>query len=64
VKLTNRILLLLHTIMTINMKSKREKESFRIGINVLPKFFLEDVGLEIFEVLKRSTGGGKISRCE
>jgi glycerol-3-phosphate acyltransferase len=36
-----------------------KQESFRIGINVLPKFFLEDVGLEIFEVLKRS-GGGKL----
>ncbi|XP_059437912.1 probable glycerol-3-phosphate acyltransferase 2 [Corylus avellana] len=36
-----------------------KKESFRIGINVLPKFFLEEVGLEMFEVLKRS-GGGKL----
>jgi glycerol-3-phosphate acyltransferase len=36
-----------------------KQECFIIGINVLPKFFLEDVGLEIFEVLKRS-GGGKL----
>ncbi|KAK9904566.1 hypothetical protein M0R45_000588 [Rubus argutus] len=31
-----------------------KKESFRIGSAVLPKFFLEDVGLESFEVLQRS----------
>lgn len=31
-------------------------ENFRIGRSVLPKFFLEDVGSEIFEVLKK---GGK-----
>ncbi|KAJ4727847.1 putative Glycerol-3-phosphate acyltransferase 3 [Melia azedarach] len=33
-----------------------KKDSFRVGRAVLPKFFLENVGLEIFEVLKR---GGK-----
>uniref|UniRef100_A0A1J3GPU5 Putative glycerol-3-phosphate acyltransferase 2 n=3 Tax=Noccaea caerulescens TaxID=107243 RepID=A0A1J3GPU5_NOCCA len=33
-----------------------KKESFRAGKSVLPKYFLEDVGLEMFEVLKR---GGK-----
>ncbi|PRQ45156.1 putative glycerol-3-phosphate 1-O-acyltransferase [Rosa chinensis] len=31
-----------------------KKESFRIGRAVLPKFFLEDVGLESFEVLQRA----------
>ncbi|KAK9950490.1 hypothetical protein M0R45_005977 [Rubus argutus] len=31
-----------------------KKESFRIGSSVLPKFFLEDVGLESFEVLQRA----------
>ncbi|KAK6941112.1 Phospholipid/glycerol acyltransferase [Dillenia turbinata] len=30
-----------------------KKESFRVGTAVLPKFFLEDVGLEGFEVLRR-----------
>ncbi|KAK6937251.1 Phospholipid/glycerol acyltransferase [Dillenia turbinata] len=29
-----------------------KKESFRVGTAVLPKFFLEDVGLEGFEVLR------------
>ncbi|XP_010457213.1 PREDICTED: probable glycerol-3-phosphate acyltransferase 2 [Camelina sativa] len=33
-----------------------KKESFRAGKSVLPKYFLEDVGFEMFEVLKR---GGK-----
>lgn len=33
-----------------------KKESFRVGSSVLPKFFLNDVGLEAFEALKR---GGK-----
>ncbi|CAH8250911.1 unnamed protein product [Arabidopsis lyrata] len=33
-----------------------KKESFRAGKAVLPKYFLEDVGLEMFQVLKR---GGK-----
>ncbi|CAN8310979.1 unnamed protein product [Cochlearia groenlandica] len=33
-----------------------KKESFRAGKSVLPKYFLEDVGLEMYEVLKR---GGK-----
>lgn len=33
-----------------------KKDSFRAGKSVLPKYFLEDVGLEMFEVLKR---GGK-----
>ncbi|KAF2325076.1 hypothetical protein GH714_022647 [Hevea brasiliensis] len=36
-----------------------KKESFRVGRAVLPKFFLEDVGLEAFEVLKR--GGTKVA---
>lgn len=36
-----------------------KKESFKAGRAVLPKFFLEDVGLEIFEVLKR--GGEKVA---
>ena len=36
-----------------------KKESFKAGRAVLPKFFLEDVGLEIFEVLKR--GGKKVA---
>ncbi|XP_022960419.1 probable glycerol-3-phosphate acyltransferase 3 [Cucurbita moschata] len=35
-----------------------KKESFRIGSSVLPKFFLNDVGLEAFEALKR--GGTRI----
>ncbi|KAL6228236.1 hypothetical protein ACLB2K_002190 [Fragaria x ananassa] len=30
-----------------------KKDSFRVGSSVLPKFFLEDVGLESFEVLQR-----------
>lgn len=34
------------------------KESFRMGRAVLPKFFLEDVGLEGFEVLRR--GGRRV----
>ncbi|RWW87950.1 hypothetical protein BHE74_00003193 [Ensete ventricosum] len=34
------------------------KESFRVGRAVLPKFFLEDVGLEAFEVLRR--GGRRV----
>ncbi|XP_013585755.1 PREDICTED: probable glycerol-3-phosphate acyltransferase 2 [Brassica oleracea var. oleracea] len=33
-----------------------KKENFLLGKSVLPKYFLEDVGLEMFEVLKR---GGK-----
>lgn len=33
-----------------------KKEKFLVGKSVLPKYFLEDVGLEMFEVLKR---GGK-----
>lgn len=33
-------------------------ESFRVGRSVLPKFFLEDVGSEIFELLKK--GGKKV----
>ncbi|KAJ1397928.1 Phospholipid/glycerol acyltransferase [Sesbania bispinosa] len=33
-------------------------KSFRVGRSVLPKFFLEDVGSEIFEVLNR--GGKKV----
>ncbi|KAH7578224.1 hypothetical protein JRO89_XS01G0355700 [Xanthoceras sorbifolium] len=33
-----------------------KKDNFRVGTAVLPKFFLENVGLEIFQVLKR---GGK-----
>ncbi|KAI7983452.1 putative glycerol-3-phosphate acyltransferase 3 [Camellia lanceoleosa] len=33
-----------------------KKESFTAGRAVLPKFFLEDVGLESFEVLRRSGG--------
>ncbi|KAK7856901.1 putative glycerol-3-phosphate acyltransferase 3 [Quercus suber] len=36
-----------------------KKEGFKVGRAVLPKFYLEDVGLEIFEVLKR--GGKKVS---
>ncbi|CAK7348466.1 unnamed protein product [Dovyalis caffra] len=36
-----------------------KKESFRVGSAVLPKIFLEDVGLEAFEVLKR--GGRKVA---
>ncbi|KAA8543013.1 hypothetical protein F0562_021492 [Nyssa sinensis] len=35
-----------------------KKESFRAGSAVLPKFFLEDVGLEGFELLRR--GGKKV----
>ncbi|KAK2997140.1 hypothetical protein RJ639_024820 [Escallonia herrerae] len=35
-----------------------KKESFRVGTAVLPKFFLEDVGAEGFEVL--SKGGRKV----
>ncbi|KAJ0453621.1 putative glycerol-3-phosphate 1-O-acyltransferase [Helianthus annuus] len=30
-----------------------KKDSFRVGSSVLPKFFLEDVGLEGFEALRR-----------
>ncbi|XP_072994855.1 probable glycerol-3-phosphate acyltransferase 3 [Typha latifolia] len=33
-----------------------KKEGFRLGRSVLPKYLLEDVGLEGFEVLRRSTG--------
>lgn len=29
-----------------------KKDNFRVGTSVLPKFFLEDVGLEIFEILQ------------
>ncbi|KAM1966195.1 hypothetical protein ACFX15_046445 [Malus domestica] len=36
-----------------------KKDSFRVGTAVLPKFFLEDVGLEAFEVLQR--GAKKIA---
>jgi glycerol-3-phosphate acyltransferase len=36
-----------------------KKESFRVGSAVLPKFFLEDVGLEAFEELK--SGGRKVA---
>lgn len=32
-----------------------KKESFRLGRAVLPKFFLEDVGLETFEAVQRGT---------
>lgn len=32
-----------------------KKDSFRLGSAVLPKFFLEDVGLEMFEVVQRGT---------
>ncbi|XP_050203925.1 probable glycerol-3-phosphate acyltransferase 3 [Mercurialis annua] len=39
-----------------------KKENFRVGRAVLPKFFLEDVGLEAFEVLKR--GGKKVAVSE
>ncbi|KAG6648034.1 probable glycerol-3-phosphate acyltransferase 3 [Carya illinoinensis] len=40
-----------------------KKESFRVGSSVLPKFFLEDVGLEIFnQVLRR--GVRKVSVSE
>ncbi|KAK7337542.1 hypothetical protein VNO77_18123 [Canavalia gladiata] len=35
-----------------------KEESFRVGSAVLPKFFLEDVGLEMFEVVNR--GGIKV----
>ncbi|KVH94528.1 probable glycerol-3-phosphate acyltransferase 3 [Cynara cardunculus var. scolymus] len=35
-----------------------KKDSFRVGSSVLPKFFLEDVGLEGFNVLRR--GGKKV----
>ncbi|KAK2968323.1 hypothetical protein RJ640_021712 [Escallonia rubra] len=35
-----------------------KKESFRVGTAVLPKFFLEDVGAEGFEVLRK--GGRKV----
>ncbi|KAL1341214.1 hypothetical protein HN51_027699 [Arachis hypogaea] len=31
-------------------------DSFRVGRSVLPKFLLEDVGKEMFDVLKRSSG--------
>ncbi|XP_022769787.1 probable glycerol-3-phosphate acyltransferase 3 [Durio zibethinus] len=36
-----------------------KKNSFRVGSAVLPKFFLEDVGLETFEILKK--GGKKVA---
>lgn len=32
-----------------------KKKSFRVGTAVLPKFYLEDVGFEIFEVLQRGS---------
>lgn len=32
-----------------------KKDSFRLGSAVLPKFFLEDVGLEMFEVVQRGS---------
>lgn len=35
-----------------------KQDSFRVGKAVLPKFFLDNVGLEIFEVVKR--GGKKV----
>ncbi|KAE9611869.1 putative glycerol-3-phosphate 1-O-acyltransferase [Lupinus albus] len=35
-----------------------KEDSFRVGRSVLPKFFLEDVGSEMFEVLNR--GGKKV----
>lgn len=35
-----------------------KQDNFRLGTAVLPKFFLENVGLEIFEVVKR--GGKKV----
>ncbi|XP_044502062.1 probable glycerol-3-phosphate acyltransferase 3 [Mangifera indica] len=35
-----------------------KKDKFRVGKAVLPKFFLENVGFEIFEVVKR--GGKKV----
>ncbi|OMP11935.1 Phospholipid/glycerol acyltransferase [Corchorus capsularis] len=35
-----------------------KQKSFRVGSAVLPKFFLEDVGLETFEMLKK--GGKKV----
>lgn len=41
-----------------------KKDTFRIGKNVLPKFFLENVGLEMFEVLKRSSGGKLVGVSE
>ncbi|KAL8094463.1 putative glycerol-3-phosphate acyltransferase 3 [Apium graveolens] len=31
-----------------------KRKSFRVGSSVLPKYFLEDVGDEVFEVLKRA----------
>ena len=35
-----------------------KEESFRVGRTVLPKFLLEDVGSEMYEVVKR--GGKKV----
>ncbi|XP_031274123.1 probable glycerol-3-phosphate acyltransferase 3 isoform X1 [Pistacia vera] len=35
-----------------------KQDNFRVGTAVLPKFFLENVGLEIYEVVKR--GGKKV----
>ncbi|PON61758.1 Phospholipid/glycerol acyltransferase [Parasponia andersonii] len=32
-----------------------KKESFRVGTAVLPKFYLEDVGLEMFELLQKGS---------
>ncbi|GAB4830603.1 hypothetical protein Ancab_020369 [Ancistrocladus abbreviatus] len=42
-----------------------KKESFQAGIAVLPKFFLEDVGLEVFEAIrtcKRTVGVSDMPR--
>ncbi|KAJ8748698.1 hypothetical protein K2173_008143 [Erythroxylum novogranatense] len=39
-----------------------KKDSFRVGSAVLPKFFLEDVGLEAFEVIQK--GGRKVAFSE
>ncbi|KAM7275322.1 hypothetical protein ACFE04_017188 [Oxalis oulophora] len=39
-----------------------KKDKFRVGTSVLPKFFLEDVGLDMFEVLKN--GGKKVGVSE
>ncbi|KAM7276347.1 hypothetical protein ACFE04_018213 [Oxalis oulophora] len=36
-----------------------KEENFRVGKSVLPKFFLEDVALEMFEILKK--GGKRIA---
>ncbi|CAK9152870.1 unnamed protein product [Ilex paraguariensis] len=39
-----------------------KKKSFRVGKSVLPKFFMEDVGMEGFEVLRR--GGKKVGMSD